>query len=697
VSVKPQVNVTFLVGLIASERGALSLISAVEIPGPARPQVLIDLSVDELTERSEGLRSFDALILNDTDTSALTPGQRTALEAWVQQGGSLVIGGGAGARRTASGLPESLLPVVPRRQAELDTLPGLSAYVSGSTGGEPVRVPGPFLAALGDVGQGQTLADQEGLPLVRKRTLGDGSVTFVALDLAHSPFDAWAGTVRFWEKLIIAGAAYAQDLPADLSPRQMRSNQMTYALSNMPSLALPSVRRLSTLLTAYILLVGPVNYLVLRWRNRLHWAWITIPALTLLFSGGAFGLAYALRGTDLIVNQVAIVTAQANGAARVDSYVGLFSPARQSYEVEVQGETLLSAVHPDYDPFGHGTDAVSGEVHFVQGNPGQVRGLTVNQWSMQTFMAEGMWPDLGQVESALRFDEGALIGTVHNRTQQALQDVVIVIGNQYQRLGDLAPGAEAQVRLAISDHLEFSGPPISYRLFEEELSSPGPGGPPKDVQLKQHVLDSVLNSTMYSPISSFRPVRDGGAQELTLLAWFDSAPPEVRVAGRQIAQRTTALLLTPLTYDLASSGVVSVPPGFVPGNVLSMPVEGGPCGPPGVPAVYINQGAATFEFELPESARQMQIDRVTLALRSEGGWQQPPQVAVYDWSERAWKELDDPVVGDNVLPNTPGLLGDGNIVRARLSLDTGSGGGCYHLGLGFEGRVHAGGASVAGD
>ena len=697
--VKPQPNINFLAGLVASERGALSLLSATETAGRPRPKVLLDIAVDELPERVEGLRSFDLLILNDVDTSPLTPKQRQALATWVRQGGRLVIGGGAGARRTVAGLQllegssGDILPLNPRRELEMAALPGLAAYVGGpgpsdgASDGEPVRVPGPFLVSVGDLSEGQTMAEQEGVPLIRQRAVGDGTVSFVALDLAGSPFDAWAGAVRFWEQLVVADASYPQDLPPDLSPRQMRSSQMTYALSNLPALALPSVRGLSVLLIVYILLVGPINYLVLRWRKRLHWAWGTIPALTLLFSGGTFGLGYALRGTDLVVNHIAVVAAQPDGTARVDSYIGLFSPARQSYEIEVEGDSLLSAVTPDYDPFAQNA-AGTAQVHFVQGDPGQVRGLAVNQWSMQTFMAEGTWHDLGQVTSDLYFEEGALVGTVRNETSQALQDVVIVMGTQFQRLGDLAPGATAPVRLELSeDALQFFGPPISYRLFQQELEQPRSGLFAKDIQLKQQVLDSVLSDgSKVSPISSFRPTGGASAQELALLAWSDHAPPEVQVAGRQPARQTTALVYTPLTYRLAESGTVLMPPGFITGRVLSMPVEGGACGSPGIPAVYINRGEATFEFELPESARQVQIERLTVSLRTEGGWQQPPEVAIYEWAEQTWSDIAQAVIGDNVLTEVNGLVSDNGLVRVRLSFDSGGGGGCYYVGVGFEGE-----------
>ena len=49
------------------------------------------------------------------------------------------------------------------------------------------------------------------------------------------------------------------------------------AVANLPSLALPPITGLLVLLFGYIILVGPVNYLVLSRLDRREWAWITVP------------------------------------------------------------------------------------------------------------------------------------------------------------------------------------------------------------------------------------------------------------------------------------------------------------------------------------------------------------------------------------------------------------------------------------
>jgi hypothetical protein len=105
-----------------------------------------------------------------------------------------------------------------------------------------------------------------------------------------------------------------------------------------------------------------------------------------------------------------------------------------------------------------------------------------------------------------------------------------------------------------------------------------------------------------------------------------------------------------------------------------------------LPAVYINRGQATFEFHLPEAVRGAQIDRLTLSIRSEGNWSPPPQVALYDRPSQDWGELDDPVIGDNVISDAPNFVSEEGRVRVRLSVGDRSGGGCYHVALGIEGH-----------
>jgi hypothetical protein len=170
-----------------------------------------------------------------------------------------------------------------------------------------------------------------------------------------------------------------------------------------------------------------------------------------------------------------------------------------------------------------------------------------------------------------------------------------------------------------------------------------------------------------------------------VLGWLDEAPPDVRVAGRKLTQETTALLYAPLSLRLPDEGIVTLPPGLIPGALVEAPFEGGPCGPDAA-SVYIGRGQAIFEFRMPREVQDIQVEELKLILGSDVGWGQPPRTAVYDWDAGAWIELDDPVMGVNEFSDAAGLISSDGRVHVRLSTEDGRGSGCLYVALGLEGR-----------
>src|SRR4029453_1406551 len=129
--------------------------------------------------------------------------------------------------------------------------------------------------------------------------------------------------------------------------------------------------------------IGPINYVVLKRLERREWAWVTMPVLILAFAGGAYAIGAALRGSEVIVNEVAIVRGApgaTDGAAQV--YLGIFSPSRNVYQVRLPGGALLSAP-VNGDPGGSGTT-----LDVLQGDPSRVRNLAVGFGSLRAIRAE---------------------------------------------------------------------------------------------------------------------------------------------------------------------------------------------------------------------------------------------------------------------------------------------------------------------
>ncbi|NLG96946.1 MAG: hypothetical protein GX491_06255 [Chloroflexi bacterium] len=685
VTVRPQPNITFMAGILAPERGAISLLNGIHIPGQERPKVLVDLTLAELPDRAEALRSFDLLIINDIDTSNLSAEQAEALESWVHQGGHLVIGGGSSAQQVTAGLPESLLPLRVTGTVETgsEDLTELSEIA-----GSPVLLEGPFVIARGEAVNSATVIGEADLPLVQERAAGAGVVDFVTLDLAGVPFSGWPGTQALWETLVSSRAVYPEYLPFDVSPRQFRAQSLTYALSNIPTLDLPSIQGLGVLLSIYILVVGPLNYLFLRWRKKMQLAWVTIPVLTVLFTAGAFGIGYAMRGSDLVLNKIAVVSIQPGGDAEVTSYMGLFSPSQTSYEVLVDGEGLVSPMTGyDGNPWNSAAMPVSGsEMVFVQGQgkPSRVKGLTVNQWSMQSFMSEGSWPGFGELTGDLSIDNETLVGFVRNETGYTLTDVVVTVQGRFARLGDMAPGEEKEVSLGLSNlQSDRFGSPLSYRLFYEPANARG-GMPSREAELKSNIVSGVLeNYSVKRSVNKLSPAV-GATGSITVFGWMKEAPPAVEVANSGLSQQATVLVHTTLDFQTTKDGYMILPPGLVPGVITELPVNGGTCGPTGVTSVYMGRGEAHFEYQIPASLDNFQVDTLKLAFwRDSGGQWVMPDISLYKWTEDAWIAIQEPIEGTNIIKDASDYVNENGIVRVKMSTENDTF-GCIYLDMGVE-------------
>lgn len=683
VPIRPEPNIAYFAGLAAPERGGLALLNGIKLPGQDRPKVIIDLSLEELPERAEGLRSFNLLVFNDVDTSVLTPAQANALAAWVQQGGQLVIGGGAGAQRTVAGLPDSLLPVTLRGSAETggEALDRLAAFAEA----EPILQTGTFVVARGEAPAESVLAAAGGLPLVVEKSYGDGAVNFIAFDLAGAPFNGWPGTTVFWQKLLGPLGRYPENVPFDMSPRQLRANNINYALSNIPSLDLPSIQSITILLVVYVLIVGPFNYLLLRRQKRLHWAWITIPVITLLFTAASFGIGYGMRGNDLVLNKIAVVETRPSGDASVTSYMGLFSPRMQSYEVTVEDENLVSPL-TGYDPWATGVQT-GGEMVFVQGQPSRVKGLTVNQWAMQSFMAEGTWEDFGTFTGKLHIEGESLVGTLRNDNSYTLTDVVVTMQNRYIRLGDMAPGEEKEVNLDLASTADDRfGPPLSYRLFQENINGPIP----RDREQKASILNTVFESFGWSRVSAVARPSGSGVSfgSILVFGWLDQAPPVVEVPDNRLTQTTTALVYTYMNYDLPAGGPLSLPAGMVPGVTTLMPVEGGTCGTP--TSIHMSRGEAEFEFQVPVDLPGYRVDRLKLNFyRDSGGMGAMPEITLFDWGQEAWTIIQEPIQGVNVIEDAGAFINEKGVIRIHLKSESDTF-GCLYFDLGLDASQAAG-------
>jgi hypothetical protein len=313
-------------------------------------------------------------------------------------------------------------------------------------------------------------------------------------------------------------------------------SQLVGAVGQQPALALPPIGGLLALLFGYILLIGPINYLVLRRLDRREWAWVTMPVLIAIFAVGAYGFGAALRGLDVIVNEVAIVRGAPDaveGSAQV--YLGVFSPSRGTYQLEVPGGALLSSTLSG-EFIGSGDNQA---LDVLQGDPSRIRNLVVGFGSLRTVRAETQ-ALVPKVHADLRLVDDRLTGSVRNDSDQILERAAIVLGNSVVLLGDLAPGKEQTVAGAVGDN------PFASSVSDRVIGQAFVGDPTRTNEGYQQAIvrRAVIDQLTIDPMIG---VNQGLTEESpVLLAWGTHQVVDLRISGETPRRTGNVLYYIPL-------------------------------------------------------------------------------------------------------------------------------------------------------
>lgn len=504
----------------------------------------IDLAPADLPERVEAWSALDRLIWQDTDSSRLTPAQLDALRGWVAGGGRLVIVGGTAGPSSLSAFPDLLLPYRPT--ATTDVAPGSLVALLGQ-----IPVGATDLPALaGELAGGRALASTGDRVVAAERSYGSGAVTIVGFD----PTADWiAGTPvaeGLWRRLIpsrgIGGPVIGDD------------SQIVSAASQLPGLALPPIGGLIGLLGAYILLIGPINYIVLRRLDKREWAWVTMPVLIVAFAVGSYGFGSLLRGSELIINEVAIVRGApgaTDGTAQI--YLGVFSPSRNTYQIRVPGGALLSS--PTSGDF-FGGDGTSATLDVLQGDPARVRDLGVGFGTLRTIRAETA-VQVPLIQAELRLEDGRLKGTVTNDSSVTLLKPAVVLGGTVATMSDLAPGASATVDVKLQPFQQ--GQPLSDKIVGQVFfGEPGQQG---DDSARLYARHTIVDQLSYDPNFGFTGQLP--ADGPVILAWSDDSLLPVEIEG-QVPRRTGNVLWF-LPTELSISGTTTFRSDLMRSTVIS--------------------------------------------------------------------------------------------------------------------------------
>lgn len=306
------------------------------------PLNLAIVDAPDAPERWYGWDAADVVVWPER-TGEPSPAAARALARWVELGGTLVLAVGADGRGLGGLAPlagGTISAGAAMEQREL--LQSLDLEPRADPEGARVPVsdvaPGPGARVLN--------RSRDGRPLVVEAPRGFGRVVVFAFDPAVARMAGAGGAGEMLVELLRVPEASPVD-----SSNQYRGDMTVKAaesfVAGIPPLRPISLRFLLLFMTAYVLIVGPIDYLVLKRLGRMTLTWVTYPVTIVVFSALAYGFATSMKGNAMIVTAVEIVDRVTGAdAVRRTTLLGIFAVERRSYRITADSEEGHVAWHP---------------------------------------------------------------------------------------------------------------------------------------------------------------------------------------------------------------------------------------------------------------------------------------------------------------------------------------------------------------
>jgi ABC-type Na+ efflux pump permease subunit len=313
---------------------------------------------EAMPRHSTAWAAADWVVWPDADPSQVSTAQLEALRGWVADGGHLLLTVSDTWRQVQESPLGPLLPVTLDGVTDREVGP---FWAYGSTATEPAPV-----ARAARVADGAWVrAWAQELPLFAGRVYGGGTVQVILADLDAPPFaDLRAGDAG-WRRLLTlpAPGGVATDLLAaepavlgtlsrayHLDPVPEYRQFTTYEVSDtglgweaairnrlddIPGVAPLPLEWLVGFALAYLLAIGPFDFLVLRALRRQPWTWFTFPAWIAVFSGIALYLVTSSKGSKAVMVRIELLDLFPDvGIARGTSFLSVFSTGKTRVTVQ---------------------------------------------------------------------------------------------------------------------------------------------------------------------------------------------------------------------------------------------------------------------------------------------------------------------------------------------------------------------------
>ncbi len=410
---------------------------------------MIQLNKETLPNDLKGFGTFDYIVIADYDTSLLSDKQIQTLEKWVDEGNALIIAGGTNAKKVYSGLSNQLKPFEILGSKKESIAEAVGKFTERSAPDDAVEV------STGNVGEGKILIGDETNPLAASYKKANGKILFIAFDPTISPISVWGSAGEMWKRIM------NESIQKVINERYSSGSYYDYdsVVRQVPEDQTPPYKTLMLIILLYIVIVGPLLYIVLKLKDKRDYSWVVVPILSVICIGIIYAAGFRTRYTSAVMNNSSIIHLDSqNKIAEIQTTSGVFNNGAgkmlleypQNYKIEVIRENEHdNGYNYNYSDEDYKNAQIKSKIY-------------TNDIMAHEIYNMGMWEPCILNTSQTQSYEGTLIknmsidgnvfsAEIRNDTGFAFEDSFIVVGENFVEVGNILPNEEKKISFSFDD------------------------------------------------------------------------------------------------------------------------------------------------------------------------------------------------------------------------------------------------------
>ena len=391
---------------------------------------IIGLNEKNFPEKSEVLDNFSTILIENFDTSKLSPIQYEAIKNWVNSGGILYIGTGDNYKKTLGIFKDDFLKGNVEKVENIST-DKLSKFVTDGKSTDELKL---RIANMNLEGK-EVLVEDKGNPIIQYINKGEGKVILAGFSFGLNPVSDFKYNEEILYKTYsnITGSKQAYENKDGIiwSIREVLRGEGIVPKEKQDILKI--------IFVIYLILVAPVSYIALKKLDKRELMWITVPVTSLVFSLIIYSTLVMAKSNSVDLDIASVLNLNDNGILSGDSYGKLLDTSKEDLKVSYKDNKLIPVILPRGDQ-AKKVDYKNIDMEVL--NDSDLVFKNKNLIADKMFKTEINAVEVGKIDAKLGFNGGKLQGTIKNNTNLSLESVFVVTPSGYFDVGNLSQGEE---------------------------------------------------------------------------------------------------------------------------------------------------------------------------------------------------------------------------------------------------------------